>query len=732
MHNHKASVLKEYFGYDDFREGQEYLIDAMLQGHDVLGVMPTGAGKSICFQVPAMLLDGITIVISPLISLMKDQVNTLTQAGIQAAYLNSSLSMTQYRSVVDNACGGAYKIIYVAPERLLAQEFLDFAQTVKIAMVSIDEAHCISQWGQDFRPSYTRIADFIEKLENRPIVSAFTATATKRVREDIVACLKLKDVKALTTGFDRKNLYFEVQQPKNKIETILAFLEDKKEKTGIIYCLTRKSVEEVCDVLNQHGFYATRYHAGLSDKERKENQDDFTFDRKPIMVATNAFGMGIDKSNVSFVVHYNMPKNMESYYQEAGRAGRDGEPAECILLYSGQDVRTNLYLIDHGNEVEFTDAQTQMLAKERERQRLKTMTYYCNTNDCLRSYILNYFGDHPDNFCGNCGSCNSNFSTVDITIDAQKILSCVVRTQERFGVKVMIDVLRGSKNEKMIRLGLNQVSTYGISKLSEKKLRAIINYLILNDFLFVTNDEFPIVKLGERANEVLKKRIPLEMKLCEESELQVSIKKKTQIQSKHTAINDKLFAHLKQLRHTIANEQKVPAFVVFSDSTLIDMCSKLPKNTEEMLDVSGVGQVKVQRYGDLFLNAISDFYDNNEVAILNTASEIIQQEIEQSDELVSVSVVTDRINCYLIQKSLPKLTAVKINNWLMEQGYLEIFTDENNKQIKVPTQQGMDNGITCEERMIRGQNCFVNQYGKQAQQIIIAYAKQIGEEFLTT
>lgn len=724
MSTNKTSILKKYFGYDSFREGQEFLIDAMLEGHDVLGVMPTGAGKSICFQVPAMLLEGITIVISPLISLMKDQVNALIQSGIKSAYLNSSLSATQYTSVLDNALKGEYKIIYVAPERLLSQDFLEFAQLVKISMVSIDEAHCISAWGQDFRPSYTRIAEFIEKLENRPIVSAFTATATKRVREDIIECLKLKDVKALTTGFDRKNLYFEVKRPKNKSEAMLHFLEDKKEKTGIIYCLTRKSVEEVCNVLNEHGFCATRYHAGLSDKERKENQDDFTFDRKPIIVATNAFGMGIDKSNVSFVVHYNMPKNMESYYQEAGRAGRDGQGADCILLYSGQDVRTNLYLIDFGNDAEFTDPQTQQLAKERERQRLKTMTYYCNTNDCLRSYILNYFGEHPDNFCGNCGSCNTNFISCDITIDAQKILSCVARTQERFGAKVIIDVLRGSKNEKIIRLGLAEVSTYGISNLSEKKLRDIIHYLILNHFLFVTDDAFPIVKLGQRANEVLKQHISLEMKFAEET--QTHTNKKFKATTISAPVNAVLLSALKQLRFSIATEQKVPAYVVFSDSTLVDMCSKLPKNTQEFLEVSGVGQVKVERYGTLFLNAIDDFCKNSEEpTAMDTPRGEIENEIELSDECVSISVIADRINCYFMQKSGQKLTGAKINDWLVQQGYLEIVVDENGKKNKVATQYGMDNGIACEERTIRGQNCFINQYNKEAQQFIVEYAKQL-------
>src|SRR5659263_21717 len=372
----KNEILKKYFGYDNFREGQEWLIDNMLACNDVVGIMPTGAGKSICYWVPAMIFEGITLVISPLISLMKDQVNALTQAGVKAAFINSSLTQKQYNIALDNARNGKYKIIYVAPERLLSEEFLCFAQDVNISMVTVDEAHCISQWGQDFRPSYIKIVDFIDRFKTRPLVSAFTATATAQVREDIINILKLDNPKVLVTGFDRKNLYFEVKKPNDKFMALTDFLHDKQDKTGIVYCSTRKTVEEVCDRLCQTGYEATRYHAGLTDTERVKNQDDFIFDKCQIIVATNAFGMGIDKSNVSFVVHYNMPKNIESYYQEAGRAGRDGELSDCILLYGGQDVITNQFFINNTNENNDLDPEILEQVKEKDRERLKQMTYY--------------------------------------------------------------------------------------------------------------------------------------------------------------------------------------------------------------------------------------------------------------------------------------------------------------------------------------------------------------------
>lgn len=623
--NDKYQILKQYFGYTAFRDGQEEIIDSILKGEDVVGIMPTGAGKSLCFQIPALMLEGITLVISPLISLMKDQVNALVQAGVKAAYINSSLSASQFQRVMQNAENGQYKIIYVAPERLLTDDFQNLVQKSIISMVTVDEAHCVSQWGQDFRPSYLLIEKFIEKLPTRPPVSAFTATATGEVRDDMIKLLKLNTPTLVATGFDRKNLFFEVKHPKDKMAALLNILKKHNQKSGIIYCSTRKNVEEVCDVLREEGYGATRYHAGLSDQERKTNQEDFLYDRSPIMAATNAFGMGIDKSNVSFVVHYNMPKDIESYYQEAGRAGRDGEPADCILLYSGQDVITNQFFIENGNQGDVFDDETRELIKRKDRERLKTMTFYCHSSQCLRSYILNYFGEKGADFCGKCFNCNNNSELIDITIDSQKILSCVKRTRERYGVKTLIDTLRGSKAQKIIRLGLDQQSTYGIMKdTAETKLRAIMNFLVLNDYLHITNDEYPIVQLGAKADEILLNKNFLEMKIIKEKgkdnrqdhEVEAGRSYKGKFQRGRKKYKDsplandadeQLFDQLRQLRFKIAQEQGVPAFVVFSNATLTDMCVRLPRTEEAMLEVNGVGQTKLERYGAQFLRVISDF-----------------------------------------------------------------------------------------------------------------------------
>ena len=446
-------ILKQYFGYDSFRPGQDELVHAILSGRDTLGIMPTGAGKSICYQVPAMLFPGLTLVISPLISLMKDQVGALVEAGVPAACINSAMSAEEFRDALYFAGRGQYKLLYVAPERLTAPSFLEFAKRVPISMITVDEAHCISQWGQDFRPSYLKILDFLAELPERPLVSAFTATATAEVRDDIVQALGLHEPFIKTTGFDRPNLYFAVEQPTSKGMKLLQLLNERKDKSGIVYCSTRKNVEEICDLLLSRGLPATRYHAGLDPDERRENQDDFLYDRKTIMVATNAFGMGIDKSNVSFVIHYNMPKNMESYYQEAGRAGRDGQPADCILLYSGQDVRMAEFLIERSHEAEdeSIDEATRQELIARDRERLKQMTFYCTTTECLRHYILRYFGENSPLSCGHCSSCDTNFEEVDATMDARKILSCVYRLDERgraFGKTVVSAILTGSKNEK--------------------------------------------------------------------------------------------------------------------------------------------------------------------------------------------------------------------------------------------------------------------------------------------
>lgn len=613
----KKQILKQYFGYDDFREGQEVLIDSILSGKDTFGIMPTGAGKSLCFQIPALIFDGITIVISPLISLMKDQVGALNQAGIHAAYLNSSLTTNQYFKALQFAREGRYPIIYVAPERLLTDSFLDFARHAQIEMVAVDEAHCVSQWGQDFRPSYLKITEFIERLPYRPVVSAFTASATKEVREDIIDILMLQNPTVMSTGFDRPNLYFEVQSPKNKYRALLQYLGKHTKESGIIYCLTRKQVEEVCGNLIKEGIPATRYHAGLSDEERKNNQDDFIYDRSPVMVATNAFGMGIDKSNVRYVVHYNMPKNMESYYQEAGRAGRDGEPAECILYYGGQDVVMNQFFIENNQDNEELDDITRQLVRERDHERLRKMTFYCFTNECLRDYMLRYFGEYGGNYCGNCSNCMTQFEEVDITEIAAALTGCVREAGQRYGTNVLIDAVRGANTAKIRQYRMDRNSYYGkLEAVPVYKLRQVMNYLQMEGYLRLTNDEYMLVKLTEKAREILEGEAVLVMKMAKEQEKR-SKEKKPEKTKKGPAgagsLKDEemqLFEKLRMLRTEIAREEKVPPYIVFSDKTLIHMCILKPKTKEEMLKVSGVGEFKYEKYGVRFLEKIGASVDN--------------------------------------------------------------------------------------------------------------------------
>ena len=600
----KLSVLKEYFGHDSFREGQDRITDSLLGGRDVLGIMPTGAGKSICYQVPALMFDGITIVVSPLISLMKDQVSALVQSGVAAAYINSALTHAQYLKVLQNTESGKYKIIYVAPERLCAPAFLGICRNLNIFMVAVDEAHCVSQWGQDFRPSYLKIPDFIDALNSRPVVGAFTATATGAVRDDIKTLLRLVSPLVVTTGFDRPNLFFSVMQPKNKSIELMKLIKERKNESGIVYCSTRKAVEEVCELLQKNGFAVTRYHAGLDENERRRNQDDFVYDRAAIMVATNAFGMGIDKSNVSFVIHYNMPKNMESYYQEAGRAGRDGRSADCILLYSAKDVRTNQFLINNSEPNPDLTEDEQEEVRRRDRERLKQMTFYCTTHKCLRKFILEYFGDKGPERCEKCSNCLSNHENTDITVDAQKIMSCVARTGQRYGKKVICDVLRGSKNERLISAGLSRQSTYGImADCPEKRLRDIIDHLCENGYMTAQGDEYPILKLAPKSCGVLTGQETLRMML------EIPQKKKAAA-AKDAPLppaDEKLLAALKDLRKSLAMRQSIPAYVVFTDATLVDMCRLKPKTQEEFMEVSGVGQAKSQCYGEVFLAVIAEF-----------------------------------------------------------------------------------------------------------------------------
>ena len=597
----KLSVLKDYFGHDSFRDGQEQIVDALLDGRDALCIMPTGAGKSMCYQIPALLFDGVTIVVSPLISLMKDQVGSLVQSGVPAAYINSSLSYPQFLRVLSNVEHGKYKIIYVAPERLLTDGFLDTCKKIKISMVAVDEAHCVSQWGQDFRPSYLKIVSFIKSLENRPIVGAFTATATNDVKEDIKKILRLENPFEITTGFDRPNLFFGVIKSSSKDEKLIDLIRERGDRSGIVYCATRKNVESVCELLCDNGFSATRYHAGLDEYERRKNQEDFVFDRKNIMVATNAFGMGIDKSNVTYVIHYNMPKNIESYYQEAGRAGRDGGEADCILLYSPKDVRLNRFMIENseGND-ELTIEENEQI-RERDFERLKHMTFYSTTNDCLRGFILRYFGGDKKAYCGKCSNCLSVHKLVDVTIDAQKIMSCIARTGQRYGKTVICDVLKGSKSEKILKAELNNQSTYGIMKeVTARHIFGTIDFLAEKEYISSDN-ETEILKLLPKSRDVLFGRERLVMKKVENSE------KVVKTHRPEVPVNSDLLDALKALRKSIASKKSVPAYVIFTDATLIDMCKKCPETPDEMLEVSGVGRTKLEKFGKQFLEEIAKF-----------------------------------------------------------------------------------------------------------------------------
>jgi len=605
----KEAVLQRYFGHSSFRTGQDTLIDAICAGRDVLGIMPTGAGKSICYQVPAMLLPGITIVVSPLISLMQDQVAALRSAGIPAAYLNSTMTGAEYFRTLHQAEEGRFKLLYVAPERLLNETFLQFAHSHLLSMVTVDEAHCVSQWGQDFRPSYLKIVTFIESLPYRPVVSAFTATATAEVREDISHILKQKDPFVLTTGFDRENLSFSVMKPANKLNTLKELLSARKDRSGIVYCLTRKTVEEVCSALRIAGFAATRYHAGLDDEERSENQDDFIYDRQTIMVATNAFGMGIDKSNVSFVIHYNMPKNPEGYYQEAGRAGRDGEPAECILLYSGQDVRTNQFLIERtGEDSELTGAQLDFVLAQ-ERARLKMMTFYCTTDDCLRGFLLRYFGEKAPHFCGNCSNCNTHFEAVDMTVDAQKIVSCVYRLRQRnlrFGKTMIVDILCGSKKERLLQMHLDSLSTYGImSEYPAHKVRVMLEHLIAHGYLEQTDDAYSIVEMNPQSVRLLKERLPVTIRLPGEAPKPERLRGDNPLEEKDMG----LFQALRELRVIYAAKEHAPAYVVFTDASLRDMVRQRPVTKEQFLQISGVGERKAEKYSKAFCQTIREYME---------------------------------------------------------------------------------------------------------------------------
>lgn len=645
-------TLKQYFGYDSLRTGQEELINGILAGHDVLGIMPTGAGKSLCYQLPALMLKGITLVISPLISLMSDQVKALNQAGVHAAYINSSLTENQIRMAISYASQGRYKIIYVAPERLNTPRFLDFACNADISMLTVDEAHCISQWGQDFRPSYLEIAGFLTRLPRRPIVSAFTATATERVKNDIVASLGLNNPVTMVTGFDRPNLFFRVVTRRGgsqKDNSIINYVKKHEDESGIIYCATKKNVDKLYTLLNEQGISAGRYHAGLSNDERKQNQEDFTYDRIRVMVATNAFGMGIDKSNVRYVLHYNMPQSLEYYYQEAGRAGRDGEEAECVLFFSKQDIMINKFLLQ--NKASAGDVASDMQKTANDQRKLQQMINYCETDKCLREFILSYFGDTTPCICNKCSNC------------------VVVEDEEE---ETYVET--GKKRKKAAQLaGLNELGAA-------------------------------------------------------------------------------LFEKLRSVRTELAAEKSVPPYIICSDKTLKDMCAKLPRDKEQLADVYGMGEQKIQNYGEAFVTAVNSFVADNPNPSGSTSGERPQtvlsdeeaaetgstrkkklpfyiepqrlDEIELTDKC-RLTELTNKINELCpADKEHKKLAASFINELLIAEGYLEEVTEDENK-IKRVTEKGRSVGIDEEERKAKfGGSYYAITHSKQSQQVIIEMLKK--------
>ena len=600
----KLTLLKQYFGHSGFRPGQEPLVDALLSGRDAMGVMPTGAGKSVCYQLPALLLPGLTLVLSPLISLMKDQVAALAQAGIPAAYINSSLDAEEYRAVYRQIRRGECKLLYIAPERLQAEGFRRLLEELPVSLVAVDEAHCVSQWGQDFRPSYLEIAELVRSLPVRPPVGAFTATATAAVRRDIETLLELRDPLRITTGFDRPNLFFEVVRARDKDQWLSRFLAERPGQSGIVYCATRKTVDSVTASLLAQGVPAARYHAGMEDQERRQSQEGFVYDQARVMVATNAFGMGIDKSNVRFVVHYNMPKDMESYYQEAGRAGRDGAPAQCVLLYSGQDVMTNQFLIEKSREVEGLDPETAQRMIQRDKERLRQMAYYCQTADCLRQYILRYFGQQAPDRCGRCGNCQDELERIDFTSQARRIAACVRETGQRFGAGVLGEILRGAETEKTLNWNLSRYDCFGgLADLSHREILDAVQTMVQRGYLAVKEGKFPIVQLGPQAEALLSGQERVEIKIRRQD--QQSRKTGRAARQAEAAPNPALFERLRGLRSQLARQQGAPAYVIFNDATLRQMSGKAPDGWAAMLEISGVGQQKMERYGQQFLDEIA-------------------------------------------------------------------------------------------------------------------------------
>lgn len=736
-------ALKVLFGYDSFRPGQKEVIESILSGRDVFAVMPTGAGKSVCYQIPAMLLPGITLVISPLISLMQDQVKALNEAGVSAAFINSALSENAYFETIRKAQQGLYKIIYVAPERLVTDGFLELAHSVCISMVTVDEAHCISQWGQDFRPSYMKIVEFVRTLATRPIISAFTATATVTVRDDIVCTLGLNKPYVLVTGFNRDNLFFQVDKPRNKDEYVIDYISQHPNDSGIVYCATRKNVDKLYDLLKDRGVSVAKYHAGMGQAERKKMQDDFAFDYTSIVVATNAFGMGIDKSNVRFVIHYNMPQSMENYYQEAGRAGRDGLDSKCILLFSPQDIVINRFLLDH-KEMSDLDSVDRETVKERDTKRLQIMERYCYTTECLRNYILKYFGENPEKPCEDCGNCLREFETLDMTDAAKKIINCVYESKGRYGKTIIIDIVAGAKTARLEEIGATDYKSYGtLSAVNKNLLKRLIGQLVLEGYLLV--GDYQVLKLGNIMG-LKNPEAKVLVKITDEDKLPertTKAKKTSKGMESLTSAGFKLFDKLRELRLEIAREEGMPPYIIFSDKTLIDMAAKVPVSKSEMLAVSGVGENKYVKYGERFLGLIEkiiedypDLIKATENAGLPTVSVakakkkkkagkeefyLLQEEADNYEytDYLYISEIRDEMNRICVRENVKRLPATRLTEILVAEGLIKEKEDAG-KYAKAPTDKGIQLGVKVIDKVSEKGNAYtVLQYPIGIQKMLV-------------
>lgn len=738
-------ALKVLFGYDSFRIGQKQVIDSILSGRDAFAVMPTGAGKSVCYQIPAMLLPGITVVISPLISLMQDQVKALNEAGVSAAFMNSSLSENAFYETVRKARQGLYKIIYVAPERLLTEGFLALARDVEISMVTVDEAHCISQWGQDFRPSYMKIIEFVRALEKRPILSAFTATATETVREDIVCTLGLNNPYALVTGFNRENLFFQVDKPKSKEQYVIDYILEHSDESGIVYCATRKNVDSLYELLKSKGVSVGKYHAGMGPAERKKMQDDFVFDYTRIVVATNAFGMGIDKSNVRFVIHYNMPQSMENYYQEAGRAGRDGLDAKCILLFSPQDIIINRFLLDH-KEMSELDPNDREIVKERDIRRLQVMERYCYTPECLRNYILKYFGENPEKPCEECGNCLREFETLDMTNAAKKVINCVYEARGRYGKGIIIDTVVGAKTARLEEIGAVEYKSYGVLAQTNKNLlKRLVEQLVLEGYLLV--GDYQVLKLGDITG-LKNPEVKVLVKITDEDKLPEKaskVKKRENGKEALTSAGFKLFDKLRELRLEIAREESMPPYIIFSDKTLIDMAVKVPTTKDEMLNVSGVGENKFAKYGERFLALMEECIGEYPALIQNKKESsqddeaavkipkkkkagkqeffLLQEEADNFAyaDFLHISEIRDEMNRICGRENIKKVPATKLTEILLAEGLIE-ENEAAGRYGKAPTEKGLELGIKVIDKVSEKGNAYtVLQYPQTIQQMLVEH-----------